>query len=247
MTSKHISQSFYWCLRAMLLLLLVSPKPAWSVEPPAMEPVKLGRPRGISASILQAVNHDGVLVYAYWDDRKMPIFEIFRANSVTVQPGPASKADQVQAHLRPGTFVGVIHLLPTANEDYREDSHYQKLKVGYYTMRYGLAPDLDEDNPSEVEQVVFLTPTDYDSSPARIRDEGMLLRLSRKASHTNRPAVMNLATVDETRNDEFTLRNDDSGASILQLKLPSKAKPYAPSKEMPLAITLVSPGPGEEE
>jgi hypothetical protein len=151
------------------------------------------------------------------------------------------------ANLQQGSFVGLIHLLPDANDDYREDSNYQKLKSGYYTMRYGVAGDLDDDNPGEQEEVVFLTPVANDRNPARISDEDRLIELSKKASHTAKPAVMNLAPVDEHRKELRVLRNDDSGASVLQLRLPARGATAAKQRHQLIAITLVNTGPGDEE
>lgn len=220
---------------------------AWSIEPPAIQSVQLKPSSQLPASIAQAINPNGVLFYTYWGDRKMRIFEVFPALAVEAHAKPLPSNSPVYANLQQGTLVGVIHLLADAEDDYREDSNYQKLQPGYYTMRYGIAGDLDDDNPGEQEEVVFLTPVANDRSPARISDDDRLIALSRKASHTEKPAVMNIAPVDENRKERRVLRNDDSGASVLQLRLPAKTGHTAKPSLVPVAITLVNTGPGDEE
>ena len=220
---------------------------AWGIDPPAIQTVRLSPGAALPSAIVHAINPTGVLMYTYWGDRKMRIFEVFPATAVDAHATPLPENSPLYANLRPGSFVGLIHLLPDANDDYREDSNYQKLKSGYYTMRYGVAGDPDDDNPGEQEEVVFLTPVANDRSPARIADEDRLIELSKKASHTGKPAVMNLAPVDEQRAEQRVLRNDDSGASVLQLRLPAKgARASKPHLEL-IAITLVNTGPGDEE
>jgi hypothetical protein len=230
-----------------LVVLLSSATLSWSIEPPAIQPVRLDPSAHLPATLAQAVNPEGVLLYTFWGGKKMRIFEVFPAVSVEANAKPLPGDSPLYSNLQPGTFVGVIHLLPTANEDYLEDSNYQKLKAGYYTMRYGVAGDLDDDNPGEQEEVVFLTPVASDRAPVRMRDEDELIELSRKASGTAKPAVMNLAPVDENRREVRVLRNDDSGASVLQMRLPAKMGHAVTARKEPIAITLVNTGPGDEE
>jgi hypothetical protein len=232
---------------AILTAMILATTSAWSIDPPAIQAVRLTASSQIPVPIVQAVNPNGVLLYTYWGDRKMRIFEVFPALAVEAHTKPVASDSPLYSNLQPGTLVGVIHLLPSANEDYLEDSNYQKLHAGYYTMRYGVAGDLDDDNPGEQEEVVFLTPVADDRSPARVADDDRLIALSRKASHTTKPAVMNLAPVDENRKEARVLRNDDSGASVLQLRLPAKGNSASKPRLVPVAITLVNTGPGDEE
>jgi len=229
---------------AAITLLATS---AWSIDPPAIQSTKLTGSSQLPPSIVQAINPSGVLFYTYWGDRKMRIFEVFPALGVEAHTKPLPSDSPLYSNLQQGTFVGVIHLLASANDDYRQDSNYQRLRPGYYTMRYGVAGDLDDDNPGEQEEVVFLTPVANDRSPARIADDDRLVALSRKASQTQKPAVMNIAPVDENRKEPRVLRNDDSGASVLQLRLPNKSAHAAKPSLVPVAITLVNTGPGDEE
>jgi hypothetical protein len=219
----------------------------WGIDPPAIQSVKLTGAPQLSPSIAQAINPNGVLFYTYWGDRKMRIFEVFPALAVEAHAKPLPSDSPLYSNLQQGTFIGVIRLLASANDDYRQDSNYQRLRPGYYTMRYGVAGDLDDDNPGEQEEVVFLTPVANDRSPGRIADDDRLIALSRKASQTQKPAVMNIAPVDENRKEPRVLRNDDSGASVLQLRIPNKSMHAAKPSLVPVAITLVNTGPGDEE
>lgn len=195
-----------------------------------LEPVSTA-PEGLSAglqAVLQAqgykiVNEQGVTWCEVWVRKEI-------ANL-----GKAASADAKYPALHLGQLLGVMKF-GAAGSDYRG----QAIKPGLYTLRYclilqdgnhlGVAPILD---------FVLLIPAVEDTKDAdAVMSTDEVVALSRKASGTNHPAVISLASPPESANSP-ALEKDDLDHWVLKVKSQSK-----PAADLPIAIIVVGRAEG---
>ena len=98
----------------------------------------------------------------------------------------------------------VIRFLAESSDEYREDFHDQKLKAGYYTMRYAALSGEDARD-----FLVLNSPVTADRDPARQRAGKRSTYHSERGwlPHTGQPAVLSLATTEISANELPRLRN----------------------------------------
>jgi hypothetical protein len=216
---------------------------AWAKvpEPYAIEPVSLQPSTKLSKAMADALDPQGSVLYTSEDGVRMNVCEIFWAKAVAEQDVPAKSSSLVYGKLKPGALVGVVHFLPGADEEYRKDNKDQKLKPGYYTMRYGiLQAGIGEHGPEQGD-FVLLSPAALDRDPARVIPASELIRLSRVASRTKEPAVMNLIEVTVARKEFPGVTTDYAGTCVMQVKLHVKPKKGATSQDLALALVVMTP------
>jgi hypothetical protein len=227
-------------LAALLLaLVFLAALPTWAVEPYSIEPVELNTKDAhghatIDQALADKLGPQGWRLWTESNGLKVTVCEVFWVKAASVQarlPGGKSFYDD----LEPGSLVGVIHFLPETDEDYREDFHDQKLKPGYYTMRYAPRPKGD---PSEV---LLLSPAGSDGKAEHVLSQEELERRSRLASGSREPAVLSLVSPELSKEEAPILRMDDQGTCIFQVKLHTSGA----SREATLAVILVTPRKGE--
>jgi hypothetical protein len=231
-----------------LLLLLglaatINAISAWGVEtePFSIEPVAAHPSASFPQETVDHLDPQGSLLFTYSNGLKMGVCEFFWAKTAVAQDGPPGSGQAFYRTLKPGAFLGVIHFLADASEDYREDFHDQKLGPGYYTMRYAAMPD------SDTVDFVLLSPLGMDRDLSRVLPIEELLRLSRKASHTKEPAVMSLVPVDLRGHDFPDVKTDGEGTWTLQVKLHLKPGKSGSTQELALAIVVITPKKEAEE
>lgn len=216
---------------------------AWAKvpEPYAIEPVQLQASTKLSKAMADALDPQGSVLYTAENGVRMNVCEIFWAKAVAEQEVPAKSSSLVYGNLKPGVLVGVVHFLPGADEEYRKDNKDQKLKPGYYTMRYGiLQAGIGEHGP-ELGDFVLLSPAALDHDPARVVPASELIRLSRVASRTKEPAVMNLIEVTVARKDFPGVTTDYAGTCVMQVKLHVKPGKGAAPQDLALALVVMTP------
>jgi hypothetical protein len=217
---------------------------AWArvPEPYAIESVQLDPSAKISKALADALDPQGSVLYTSENGVRMNVCEVFWAKTVTELDVPSKVATLVYGNLKPGALVGMVHILPSADEEYRKDSKDQKLKPGYYTMRYGvLQSGIGAHGPEEGD-FVLLSPATLDKDPARLIPSAELIRLSRYASHTKEPAVMNLIEVTVARKEFPGVTTDYAGTCVMQVKLHVKPKKGDPTpQDLALAIVIMTP------
>jgi hypothetical protein len=228
----------YSSLCLMLLVSAICAAPAWGIEPyqfDAVEPkVSAQLPQGVADHL----DSNGALLYTYSNGLRTPFCEVFWAKAVMLQGAHSKSSRFTYGDLKPGSFVGVIHFLPEAADEFREDFHDQKLKPAFYTMRYALTSDAD------AHDVVLLSPAGLDSDAGRVLPPDQLMRLSRMASRTQQPAVMSLVPAEISDKDSPNVRTSDDGTCILQVKL--HAQTGGSAEELDFAIIVVKPIPDIE-
>ena len=164
----------------------------------------------------------------------MPICEIFWAKAAITQPGKNGPSRTTYGNLEPGSLMGVIRFLAQASDEYREDFHDQKLKAGYYTMRYAVVTGED------ARDFLVLSPVSADADPGLVLSTDQLIRQGKLASRTDQPALLSLVTTEVGRKDLPRLRMDENGTCILQDTLHAKSS-TASVGEVMVAVILVNP------
>jgi hypothetical protein len=145
------------------------------------------------------------------------------------------------SQLKPGALVGMLHFPADSPEYFREGSRDQKLKPGFYTLRYAqLSADPSDDQPSPYRDFALLIPLDADPKPDRTLPGEELMQLSRRASHSQSPAAISLVPPNPAYKHLPSVINDDSGQCILQANIHVTADGKL-VQELPLAIVLITP------
>jgi len=242
-TGKHNSRRRALSFILVTGLLLFAASAAWArvPEPYALEAVKLQPSPKLSKTLTDGLDPQGVRIFTNENGVRMNVCDIFWAKSVTGQDAPAAPGKLLYDILKPGALVGLVHFLPEADQEYRKDFRDQKLKAGYYTLRYGvLDAGIGEHGP-EPGDFVVLSPAALDRDAARVLPKSELIRLSCLASHTKEPAVMSLIEVTTARKKFPDISTDYAGTAVLQVKLHLKPKKGAASQDLAMAIVVLTP------
>ena len=142
----------------------------------------------------------------------------------------------------PGAVVGLLHFPADTPEEFREDSRDQKLKPGFYTLRYAqLSLDTPEGEPCPYRDFVLLSPLDADAKPERPLPSEELMQLSRRASHSQSPAAISLVPPNPAYKHLPSVIDEDSGQSVLQANIRVAIADGKDTHDLPLAIVLVTP------
>lgn len=198
-------------------------------EPYSMETAAL--PSDLPKALADTLVKDGVRLMAIENGLSVAVCEVWFSRTVRGQARPRGKSEY--ADLSTGGLIGVLYF-PSEGED----SENQELKGGYYTMRYARLP-YDEQTGAPRETLV-LVPLWADKQPATSLTRAALLKLSRLASRTTRPAAINLVPVNAAYKDSPAIITDDQGTCVLQFRIQLQRGSAKPA-DFPLAILLVSP------
>lgn len=242
----------FLCVLAVLALCTTLARAA---EPYLIDSVALPESSAIPQSLRGALNPQGSLLYTYSNGLKEPICEIFLAKTVAGQLSTSSVAAQTPApgapvmhyrNLSPGSLIGVIHLLREATEDYYVDSHNQKLKPGYYTLRFALLPAGTYANGPVMGEFVILSKARGDTDPGRLVSAKDLLQRGQWVSGTSQPACLPLVAADPKSKQSPAVIEDDQGVGTFQVTLHIAPKKGASSSDLDLAMVVLTPAPHPE-
>jgi len=237
------ARSLFISIPLLFSVVLVVTAGAWArvPEPYSIEPVQLHPSAKLPKTLVEAVDSQGSVLYTSENGVRMNVCEVFWAKAVSEREAPKSDT-LVYGNLKPGEFIGIVHFLPEADDEYRKDSKDQKLKPGYYTMRYGILQSGIGAHGPEQGDFVLLSPAALDHDAARVIPANELVRLSRFASRTKEPAVMNLTEVTVARKTFPDVTTDYAGTCVMQVKLHVKpAKDLAAPQDLALAIVIMTP------
>jgi|SRR5271154_1714590 len=219
------------------LLLAIGWARAWGDEAYSLKPTRLRASAHLPQSLVSALRPQGFRVYGKINGVETLICEIFWARDIAAQDAAPASTSLLYGSLKTGTLVGVVHFLII--ERYVRDYRSQLIKPGYYTMRYAAMPE--GVNRSELD-FVLLSAVSADRNPEQVPALDELVRRGRLCSRTRRPLMMSLAEVDKDQSFP-SLTTDEEGTSVLQVKLrvkPAKSTRPGPSREFPLALTVVT-------
>ena len=224
-----------------LVLTFFSVMPVQGEEPYAIESFAAKASAQLPAEIVNAVEPQGSRLTTFVNGLKITVCELWWAKSVATQNNSPAHGI-LYGGLRVGALVGVIHYLAESNEDYREDFLDQRLRPGYYTMRYAQMPeDREHKNVSPYRDFVLLSPVSVDRNPDRVLAVDEMLRWSRLASRSRHPAILSLMPVDTGHKNFPAVITDDAGSCILQAKLHLSQEKPGPPQDLGFAIILVTP------
>ena len=232
------------CLPTMLLVLAIAliVTPARGAEPYAIEVATAKASSDFPAAIVDSLDPRGSRLTTFVNGLNTTICEVWWAKTVEAQKSSPPAPGVLYGNLRVGALVGVIHYLPDGNPDYREDFRDQKLRPGYYTMRYVQMPDdKAHKDVNPYRDFVLLSSVSVDRQPDRVLTMEDMLRWSRLASRSHHPAIMGLVPVDVSYKKFPGVRTDDSGSCILQVKLRLSPEKSGPPRDLTFAIVLVTP------
>lgn len=223
----------------LILSLFFGAPLSWAAEPYSIEAVTLQSSASLPKSLVANLDPRGSRIFTYIDGLKVSVCEVYLATSVSLQGEHSKSSHPPYANLNPGTLIGVVRFLSEAGEEYREDVHDQKLKPGYYTMRYAMLPG------GEAGDFLMLSPVRVDQDPTAVLPIDQLIRQGQSASGTDQAAVLRLVPAEEGHKEAVSVRMDNAGTCILQARVHAKPSTGA-AHDLDLAMILVNPIPEGE-
>ncbi len=242
---SNTRKTILWSALALTVLILGATS-GWAAEPYLIDSVALPQSPALAQGLRVALNPQGSLLYTYSNGLREPICEIFFVKTIAGQASASASGTVRYGNLKPGSLIGVIHLLREATEDYYVDSHNQKLKPGYYTMRYAVLPAGTYANGPVMGDFVVLSKANGDTNPARILTAKELVQRGQWVSGTSQPACMPLVPADPKTTQSPAVTEDDQGVGTFQVTLHLASKRGSASPDVALAMVVLTPAPHPE-
>lgn len=197
-----------------LLLLTLPGAPTAQGEDFSLEAVEQP-PEAVAEPLKSVLNPAGVRVL---NGQGNPWCEVWVRREIADSGQPASP-EAVYPGFHSGVLLGLMRF-PEGGTDYRG----LPFGKGTYTMRYGVIPqDGNHVGAAPIVDFVLLIPLSEDTrAPDAHLSSEELVELSKKASGTHHPTVINLAFPPDSV-ERPLLENDDSDHWILSLPLNRKA------------------------
>ena len=177
----------------------------------------------IPAALKELVETQGLRVL---NDAGAPYAEFWFHKALTGSAQPPGY-EILYGGVAEGTFLGVCRFVAQGS-----DFRGQRIKPGFYTMRYALMPaDGNHMGAAQYRDFVLLLSVAADADPAAPLPFTEAVALSRKASGTGHPAVFPLASPESVAGP--TLTKDYEENWILRTNVSTKC-----GEPMPVAITV---------
>jgi hypothetical protein len=233
----------YSFLFKLVLLAMVSICAlAWGQEPFTMATPSADTLKPLTPALRDLLDPQGNSVVTMINGVKTTALTVWWRKSIPTLVKPVSEPGVIYDVFQVGALVGVLNFPPESTADFREDSRDQKLKPGFYTMRYAQMPsDARHKDASTYRDFVLLSPVTLDTDYTKILSLDELISLSNHASRTKHPAVITLVPVNDVYKPRPGLVSDDRGQCTLQVKLHAKTPDSKMESEVHLAIVLVTP------
>jgi hypothetical protein len=195
-----------------------------------LEPVAT-TPDGISDTLKNLVQPEG---YRIVNDQGEVWCEVWIRKEIANLNKPASPDAKYPA-LHLGELVGLMKF-SSPSSDYRG----QAIRPGTYTMRYcTILQDGNHLGAAPIPDFVLLVPASEDTKdPDTVLTIPEVVAMSRKATGTNHPAVINMA-LPPAASGPAALEKDDLDHWVLKVKTQSK-----PAAELPIGIVVVGHAEG---
>ena len=206
-------------------------------------------------SLLATLDPHGVRLVSEINGLKTTICELWWKKAV-LSRAISKSPDLLYGELTPGAVIGVLHFPEFAeSEIFRRDFRDQRLKPGFYLLRYAqivqdkeLADernqrdeDEDDNRISPFRDFAVLTPLSADDQPDRVLTHDELFRLGRLASGGKNPALLSLVQVNPAYKNFPAVVPEDTGNCTLQIMLRAKPAKGGREKSLPLAILFAAP------
>jgi hypothetical protein len=229
-------------LKLVLLAMISISALAWGQELFTMVTPPADTLKSLTPALRDLLDPQGNSVVTMINGVKTTAVTVWWRKSIPTLPKPVSAPGVNYENFEVGALVGVINFPPESTSDFREDSRDQKLKPGFYTMRYAQMPaDVSHKDASTYRDFVLLSPVGLDTDYTKILPLDELMSLSNHASRTKHPAVITLVPVNNVYKPRPGLISDDTGQCTLQVKLHAKTTDSKMESEVHLAIVLVTP------
>jgi hypothetical protein len=223
-------------LTLLCTTIFFSAHPAIAQEPFIIQSAKLPASAPLSSALKQSLQTDGTRLITYVNGLETTVCELWWSKVVSTQPKTVAAAD-AYGNLRVGALLGVLYF-PDENEDSRD----QKIRPGFYTMRYAQIPqDSVHKDVSPYRDFVVLSPAAYDEHIDQVLSLDSLIKQGRQASRTLHPAVITLVPLNPAYKNFPSVVADDTGQCVLQAKLRGKSGTGSAERDIGVAILLVTP------
>jgi hypothetical protein len=222
-------------IRFLWLTLLCLTSLSWGQGFYSIEPAPLKASAPLSAALRNSLDPHGTRIYTSPEGEKINFCEVWWSKLVSTYPKARGPEDASYSNLQVGTLLGVVYYP-------REvvDAQNQKLRPGYYTMRYAELPqDKAHETVLMYPDFVVLSPAAADVKSRETLSMDSLLQLSRQASHTRHPAVVSMVPINPGYQDFPGIIPQQTGEATLQVKLRGRTGSQSP-EDMHIAIVLVS-------
>ncbi len=225
----------------IVLLLIVEAPLAISQEPFSIEPSPKDGATTLPAQLQSLLDQPGTRLLTPINGQNTIVAEVWWRKGIPLGKNPSPEADVVYGNFKVGSLIGVLRFPPEASDRFREDFRDQKLRPGFYTMRYAQIPnDRAHKDANRYRDAVVLSRVSVDTAYEKVLTVDEMLKQSRLASHTRHPAVLSLVPVRTIYKDFPKAVADNSGLCILQAKIHAVSDD-GQSSELPIAIILVTP------
>ncbi|HEV3278242.1 MAG TPA: hypothetical protein VG860_15600 [Terriglobia bacterium] len=166
----------------------------------------------------------------------VPVCDIWWVKAAVAKKPGAKASGVLYGEIQTGALVGLLRFLTSDAEDSRD----QKLKPGFYTMRYAqLPPDSSEAGSSQYLDFLLLSAMGADSEVTKTLSFEEASRLSSRATGTGHPALMSLVPVNPAYKRLPAVVADDVGNCAVQVNLREESE--TGSRDVELAILLLTP------
>jgi hypothetical protein len=225
----------------ILLFLMLGIGTARAQEPFSIEPTPKDGTASLPAALQAVLDEPGSRLLSPVNGQNTIVAEVWWRKGVPLEKTSASSDDIVYGNLKVGTLLGVLRFPPEASDRFREDFRDQKLRPGFYTMRYAQIPtDRAHKDANRYRDAVILSRVSVDTEYTKVLSVDEMLKQSRLASRTPHPAVLSLVPVRTVYKDFPKAVADNSGLCILQSKIHAETSD-GHSSELPIAVILVTP------
>lgn len=203
----------------------------------ALQPSPALSSLGVPAALSSQLDPRGSRVLRTAGTASNPVCDVWWVKSVLVRKQAAKQSQVLYGGLETGAVVGLLRFVMLEPED----SLDQKLKPGFYTMRYvQVPPGSDEAEKAEYRDFLLLTPLAADLDVTKPLSFEEASRMSAKAAGTEHPVLMSLVPANPAYKALPAVVADDLGNCALQAKLRDGS-----GSEYVLSLLLLTP-PKEE-
>jgi hypothetical protein len=201
-----------------------------------VEPVPLPSGSEIPAALASVLQPQGSRIV---DSSGATVCEIWLGNAVPLAATSSSSPDVMYGNLAVSTMVGAIHF-PNKGSDFRG----QALKPGYYTLRYGQTPqDGNHMGVNPTRDFLVMSPVAQDTNLSATFSLQDLVKLSKVASGTNHPAILELDP--QGSGAAPSLTQDGEGYTVLSAQAEGKTAAGA-AQPLNIAVVVVGEAPPTE-
>jgi hypothetical protein len=218
----------------LLLSFICLASLAWGQGSYAIEPTPLKPSAPFPAALRDSLDPQGTLVASYGHGQRVVVCELWWSKTIYMYPKAQGPSNANYSKLEKGTLLGVVYFHART-----DDAKDQKIRAGYYTMRYVQMPQNKAHGGIDAyPDFLALSPVAIDGKSHETLPLDTLIQLSRRASRTRHPAVISMLPLNPAFDDFPAMVSDEPGNAILQIKLTSRAGGKTP-EEIKLAMVIV--------